>query len=95
MSRFEQKKANGFSTTFALMAEFQTALIPLEIVATKYLGISEKKARERFHRAELPFPVCALIDSQKAPLWVRVEDLAAYIDRTVDRAKNEQTHLRV
>ena len=72
------------NTTFLLMAEYGTAVIPLEIVAERYLGLDTRAAKARAKHGELPFP--AYRDaSQKAPWLVHVSDLAEWID--AERAK--------
>lgn len=67
------------NTVFLLMAEFGQADIPLEILASKYLGMSRKESAMKAMRGELPFPAFRM-GSQKSPWMVRVTDLAEYLD---------------
>ncbi|MDD2748875.1 MAG: pyocin activator PrtN family protein [Acidithiobacillus sp.] len=67
------------NTVFLLMAEYGQADIPLEVLASKYLGMSRKESAMRAVRGELPFPAFRL-GSQKSPWMVRVTDLAEYLD---------------
>ncbi|MBB5191847.1 hypothetical protein HNQ50_002577 [Silvimonas terrae] len=76
------------NTAFALMAVHGQALLPLEDVGAQYLGISDKEARRRAGLNTLPFPTMRLMDSQKAPLFVRLEDLARYIDDLAETARS-------
>lgn len=81
--------------TFALMAVHNSAVLPLDEIAEPYLGISHKVARLRAARNELPFPTFRLVDSQKAPLMVRVEDLAAVITSAADTARGQWANAQV
>lgn len=76
------------NTVFMLMAEFGTAAIPLDVVAERYLGIGKTVASTRAARSELPFPAFRA-DSQKAPWLVSVSDLAAWLDREMDKAADD------
>jgi hypothetical protein len=77
------------STVFLLMAEFGQADVPLEIVAHRYLGLSEKEAKQRATARMLPIPAYRGSSSQKSPWLVRVTDLAEYLDRQREDARKE------
>lgn len=53
---------------FLLMAEFNAADIPLEKVATRYLGMNERQWKRAASLQQLPFPVFRA-GYQKAP-WL-------------------------
>lgn len=74
------------NTLFALMAEFNTAEIPLEKVCEKFFGLSERKAKQRASTHELPVPAYRG-GSQKSPWLVNVQDLANYIDNCREKAR--------
>lgn len=76
------------NTRFLLMAEFNTSDIPLEAVASKYLGLTMREAATRAKYNELPFPVFRA-GSQKSPWLVNVSDLANFLDKTRENAKKE------
>jgi len=72
------------NTTFLLMAEFGQTDIPLDLVASRYLGLDSRAARWKASKSELPFPAFRA-GTQKSPWLVRVTDLAEWLDR--ERAK--------
>jgi hypothetical protein len=71
---------------FLLMAQFETPLIPIAKVG-EFLGMSEHQINAQASKHLLPFPVIKLSDSQKAPRFVRIEDLATHIDSQAEKAK--------
>lgn len=77
------------NTLFLLMAEFETAEIPLDDLAEKYLGLSPAKARREAARQALPFPAHRGRNSQKAPWLVHAQDLAHHLDAQRDAAQKE------
>lgn len=83
------------NTAFALMAVHDAAVLPLDEVCVKYLGCSPAVARRRAQLNELPFPTFRLSESQKAPIFVRVSDLAEYIDNSAERARERWGHAQV
>lgn len=56
-------------------------LIPLEVVAKTYLGLTTSTAKRKARLNDLPFPVLRLGDSQKSPWLVDFDHLAAYVER--------------
>ncbi len=64
------------NTLFLIMAEFETAEIPLDDLADKYLGLSPAQA----HRGSR---------SQKAPWLVHAQDLANHLDAQREEAARE------
>ncbi|MEM5529576.1 pyocin activator PrtN family protein [Gammaproteobacteria bacterium AS21] len=67
------------STFFGLLAEFETAEIPLKLVCEKYLGLSSKMAHERASLNKLPIPTYRG-GSQKSIRLVSASSLAKHID---------------
>lgn len=78
----------GVSTYFALMAEYQTAEVPLEIVCDKYFSLSPDKAKRRAAVQQLPVPAHRF-GSQKSGWFVSIGDLA----KMIDEAREQATHL--
>lgn len=74
------------NTAFLLMAQFETPLIPIAKVG-EFLGMSEHQINVQASKHLLPFPVIKLSESQKAPRFVRIEDLASHIDQQAEKAK--------
>lgn len=70
------------------MSEFETADIPLERVAEKYLGLDRREAYSRAKAGTLPFPAYRA-GSQKSPWLVRIMDLAEHLDVARERARQD------
>lgn len=69
------------SETFKnLVDEFGTQFPTLDEVAEKYLMITPKEARKRYHKKELPFPVMVLGTSTQAVKRVNMIDFCVYLD---------------
>lgn len=75
-------------TTFLLLAEFETATIPLEKVAAKYFSMEPEFAARKARNHELPIPAFRL-GGQKSKWVVHIEDLAVFIDRILKEAAEE------
>lgn len=79
---------SGFSPTyFGLLAEFGAAEIPLDLVATKYFGLSAAKAKARAALHQLPVPAYRA-GSQKSPWLISADRLANWLDAC--KAEGEQ-----
>jgi hypothetical protein len=73
------------NTLYLLMAEFNSATIPLDAIAGKYFGLQPAKAKTKAALQQLPVPTFRAADSQKAPWLIAAADLADYLD--AQRAK--------
>jgi len=82
------------NTAFLLLAEHSRAILPLEEVAERYLGLNERVARAKANKGELPFPAFQP-GSQKGPWLVNIADLAAWLDAERDRAARDFEGRRV
>ncbi|MBG6248354.1 MULTISPECIES: pyocin activator PrtN family protein [Symbiopectobacterium] len=80
------------NTMFLLMAEFNTATIPLSDIAERYLGMKPVTADGKAGAGKLPIPTFRIGDSQKAPRMVHVKDLADFIDKRRKEAAEELRH---
>ena len=76
-------------TVFLLMAQFQKPLIPLKDVCSDYFGFSPATAQKKAAAGTFPVPVVRMGDSQKSPLAVHVNDLAEFIDKQAEQARQE------
>lgn len=79
------------NTLFLLMAEFNgRAAVDIAEIGPKYLGITDKaKLSAKARTGQLPFPAFRAETSQKAPWLVNITDLAEYLDRERDKAKQD------
>lgn len=84
----------GMSTFQALLIEYGSQDIPLDIVAQKYLGMGPAKAKERAALQQLPFPTYRGGTSRKSTRLVRAQDLAQFLDQQYQGARRdwEQMH---
>ncbi|HZR37688.1 MAG TPA: pyocin activator PrtN family protein [Nevskia sp.] len=81
-------ESRAVTTFFALMAEFNTADIPLEKVCSKYFGLELKEACRRASLQRLPVPAFRG-GSQKSPWLISAADLAKHIDEQREAAVRE------
>ena len=74
------------STFFALMAEYETASVELNLVCNKYFGLTPPEAAKRANLNRLPIPVFRC-GSQKSALMIHISDLANHIDAQREKAQ--------
>lgn len=75
-------------TYFGLLAEFDgRAEIPLEEIAPRYFGINARTAGARAGAQALPVPAYRAADSQKASWLISAGDLAEYLDKRKEEAR--------
>ncbi len=77
------------NTNFALLARFGSPTIDLKEVCEEFFGIKINTAMQRAKVGDFPIPTFSLTESQRCPTFVKVEDLAAYIDEKYEAAKEE------
>jgi hypothetical protein len=75
-------------TFYGLMAEFETAEIPLEKVCLKYFNLDIKTAAERAGRAKLPVPAYRA-GTQKSQWLVSAHALAEHLDERKKEAESD------
>lgn len=69
------------NTTFLLMAQYNTALIPVDVVCRDFFGgISVVRFLAKVDSGEIKLPLIRMERSQKGMKCVAVADLAEYID---------------
>ncbi|EKO3392640.1 pyocin activator PrtN family protein [Vibrio fluvialis] len=76
-------------TTFALLARFKSTTVDLKDVSKEFFGITPKTAEQRAKACSFPIPTFKLRDSERSPTLIKIEDLAAYIDKRYEEAKTE------
>ena len=76
-------------TEMILLMRFETPAIPLEKICDEYFGCSKGTAKQRARSGTLPVPAFRLGASQKLPWMVKIQDLAAHIDKSYENAKRE------
>jgi len=82
-------------TELLLSAVFKGPVVPLQEICDRYLGMSWHTARTEAALNRLPFPTFRVAQSQKAPLMVRVSDLASHLDKQAECAKQAWEHSQV
>lgn len=82
-------------TELQLLALHRAPTVCLDAICETYLSMSRETARAAAALNRLPFPTFRLHDSRKAPVMVKVSDLAAHIDSTHKCAQEEWRHSQV
>lgn len=76
-------------TALALLAAHGGPVVPLEEICHRYFGLAYREACRAATLGRLPVPAFRMIESRKAPMMVHVADLAAFVDRSGDAARDE------
>lgn len=79
------------NTVFLLMAQYNTAIVPLETVCRDYFGhLSPQLLWRKYNAGEIAMPIVSIDPtSAKSAKGVALTDLAAYLDRRMDAARAE------
>lgn len=83
------------NTKFALLARYGSPTIELKIVCKEFFGVTPKTAEQRAKACDFPIPTFKLRDSERSPSFVKIDDLAAYIDQRYEQAKCEWQSVNV
>ena len=79
-------------TEIMLLMKFESPIIPLDNICNDYFGCSKNTAKQRARSGTLPVPVFRLGKSQKLPWMIKVQDLAHFIEKSSNEAKQEWVH---
>ena len=82
-------------TEFQLFVTYRDTVIPVDSICEKYLNLTPPEARRRALLNKLPFPTFRVVESQKAPIMVKLTDLASHIDRKHKQAEESWEHSQV
>lgn len=78
------------NTPFILMAQYQTAIVPLDLVCRDYFRhLTPENFARKSLSGEIAIPVVQIEGSQKAAKGVHIADLAAWIDERRAQAVKE------
>ena len=77
------------NTKFALLARFENPTVELKQISQEFFGITPKTAEQRAKACDFPVPTFKLRDSERSPSLIKIEDLAAYIDKRHSEAKQD------
>ena len=83
------------NTQFALLARFGSPTIELKQVSNEFFGITPRTAEQRAKACDFPVPTFKLRDSERSPTLIKVEDLASYIDKRYQAAREEWESVNV
>ena len=83
------------NTNFALLARFESPVIDLKDVCQEFFGITVKTAKQKIKGQDFPVPTFSLIKSERSPVFIKVEDLASYIDKQYQIASKEWQQVNV
>lgn len=77
-------------TAFILMAQYETAIVPLDLVCRDYFQhLTPSNFSRKSLAGEITIPVVQIEASQKATKGVHITDLARWIDDRRDAAVHE------
>lgn len=82
-------------TEITLLAVHRSPMVPLADICRQYFGVGITEARRKASLNLLPVPCWRLVESQKAPLMVRLTDLAAFIDSSSAEAREAWTKSQI
>ncbi|MEZ8404745.1 pyocin activator PrtN family protein [Vibrio splendidus] len=77
------------NTKFALLARFENPTVELKQISQEFFGITPKTAEQRAKACDFPVPTFKLRDSERSPSLIKIEDLAAYIDKRHSEATQD------
>ncbi|NVN82736.1 MULTISPECIES: pyocin activator PrtN family protein [unclassified Vibrio] len=77
------------NTNFALLARFGNPTVELKQVSQEFFGITSRTAEQRAKACDFPVPTFKLRDSERSPSLIKIEDLAAYIDKRHSEAMQD------
>lgn len=75
------------NTAMLLAGRFDSPVVPLDAIAQEFFGLTPGTAARRANERTLPVPAARLIDSQRAPWLVHVDDLGSYMDKQFQAAR--------
>lgn len=73
-------------TELQLLALYRAPVIRLDCISKQYFNLSPAEAARSAALNDLPVPAFRLRESTRAPLMVRVQELAQYIDSLAEAA---------
>lgn len=82
-------------TEIMLLAVHKSPIVRLEDICEQYFGLQYDTARNRAALNQLPVATWRLLDSHKAPLMVRLTELAAHIDATAEAATEQHANSKI
>ena len=78
------------NTAMLLMAQYNTAVIPIETVCRDYFRhLTVKKLSEKIASGAISLPLTRIEDSQRAAKGVHISHLASWIDARMVKAERE------
>lgn len=83
------------NTLFLLMAQYNgQAIIPIDVVCSDYFShLTPDKIKRKVGLGEIDLPIVQMESSQKSARGVHVRDLAAYLDKQHQAAKDDHERL--
>lgn len=84
----------AMKTEFLLMAQYNSAIVPVEAVCRDYFApLTVDKFMRKVAAGEIQIPIVRMSASQKAAKGVHLTDLADYLDRRREAALKEMNQL--
>ncbi|WP_018693549.1 pyocin activator PrtN family protein [Algicola sagamiensis] len=76
-------------TAFILLAQYERAVVPIEEISETYFGCNRNTAIAKAKAGTLPVPAFRCGESQKNQWVIHLSDLAEFIDRQREIAKED------
>ena len=77
------------NTKYALHAAYGRPLIPVSEICEEFFNCRIKTANQRIRAGTFPIPAFRLTDKNSGNFFVKIDDLADYIDKMHTKAKEE------
>jgi len=77
------------NSIFGLYARFESPTVELSKVSEEFFGYKIRTAKEKIKAQDFPIPTFTLTEGERAPVLIHVEDLAKYIDKKLEQAREE------
>lgn len=79
----------SYEYKLCVISPFRNPTVELKQVSQEFFGITSRTAEQRAKACDFPVPTFKLRDSERSPSLIKIEDLAAYIDKRHSEAKQD------
>jgi hypothetical protein len=83
------------STEIILFKQYASPVVRLDSICDAYLQIGRQEALRQASLNRLPFPTFRLSESRKAPVMIKLTDLARHIDTAHGLAQAQWQHSQI
>ena len=80
---------------YALLFRFQNPTVELKTICEEFLGLKPATASQRAKACDLPFPTFKLLDSERAPTMINIQDLAEHMEKKYLEAEKDYQSVQI